>query len=89
MIMEQGKKLGFSDQELAQAYDHRAILALRKAALYDAMMERAKAAKPAPVKTVAPGRVEAAPTSQRQKARQQFSKTGSLQDAARLVRLLG
>lgn len=88
LILEQGKKLGFSDQELAQAYDHRAILALRKAALYDAMMEKAKAAKPAPTKAVAPGRVEA-PTSQRQKAKQQFAKSGSISDAARLVRLLG
>lgn len=88
MILEQGKKLGFSEQELAQAYDHRAIVALRKAALYDAMMEKAKAAKPAPTRSVAPGRVEA-PTSQRQKAKQQFAKTGSIADAARLVRLLG
>lgn len=87
-IMEQGRKLGFKDEELAQAYDHRAILALHKAALYDAMMERAKATKPAPTKTVEPGRA-ATQSTVRQKVKQRFAQTGSIQDAARLVQLLG
>jgi len=34
-LMEYGQKLGFSEQELAQVYDHRAVLMLRKAMLYD------------------------------------------------------
>ena len=34
--------LGYSDEELAQIYDHRAVVALRKAALYDEMMSKAK-----------------------------------------------
>lgn len=84
LIMEQGKRLGFTDQELAQAYDHRAILALHKAALYDQMMSKAKAAKPAPQRTVEPGRA-VKETSHRKRAAENFKSTGSVKDAARLL----
>jgi FtsZ-binding cell division protein ZapB len=50
--------LGYSEADIAQIYDHRAVTALRKAALYDEMMSKAKSqtekVKDSP-KTSAPG----------------------------------
>jgi hypothetical protein len=50
--------LGYSEADIAQIYDHRAVVALRKAALYDEMMSKAKSqtekVKDSP-KTVIPG----------------------------------
>lgn len=36
------QNLGYSEAEISQIYDHRAVVALRKAALYDEMMSKAR-----------------------------------------------
>lgn len=45
-IKTQGKKIGFSDDELANVFDHRAVLALYKAAKYDELMSKRDTVKP-------------------------------------------
>jgi hypothetical protein len=85
-IVAYAEKSGFSREELAQVVDHRAILMLRKAMLYD----KAQAAKPALVKKVekvkaaTPGPTQPAkkPVSQLTSARQRLAKTGRVEDAA-------
>lgn len=80
------KKSGFTQEELAQVADHRAVLLLRKAMLYD----KAQAKKPAivqrieKVKTATPGPTSQAkkPVSDLTKARQRLAKTGRIDDAA-------
>lgn len=47
MIAEFAKSLGFTEQELSSLYDHRAVIALRKAALYDQMVSQAEKTKEA------------------------------------------
>lgn len=90
MILDQGKKLGFSDEELQQAYDHRAIVALRKAALYDNLMSKRQEVKPvtSTQKTVEPGSKSARPTTDAKRAQQQFAKTGKVRDAAAAIQFL-
>lgn len=90
MVIEQGKKLGFSDEELAQAFDHRAIVALRKAALYDQMIAKRQDAKPvtSTQKTVAPGTKATVDNSMARRAKQRFESTGSIKDAAALLSFL-
>lgn len=85
LILSQGKKLGFSDEELQQVFDHRAVVALRKAALYDQMMEKRKDAKPVQAtKTVKAGiaQPQNKTTSQKQ-AIQRVQQTGKVRDAAK------
>lgn len=91
-IREQGKKLGFSDKELEQVYDHRAVIALRKAALYDEMMDKRKAVVPvkAPQKVLSagnkPGRnVDSSRVNQ---AKQNFRASGNIRNAANLLNLM-
>ena len=40
MLIEFGQKIGYSEDELKNVFDHRAVLTLRKAALYDQMMSK-------------------------------------------------
>jgi len=93
-IREYGNKLGFSDEELAQAYDHRAVLALYKSMKYDALM--AKRPQPqqksnAP-KVVGGGNSSNAPPTKTKSAvsgaKQRLAKTGKLGDAAFLFEKL-
>lgn len=90
MVIEQGKKLGFSDDELAQAFDHRAIVALRKAALYDKLMSKRAEAKPVQPaqKTVAPGGKSQANPDAAKRAQQKFKQTGNVRDAASAIQFL-
>ena len=46
-----GKIVGFSDEELSQITDHRAVMVLHKAAMWDELQTRKSKIKPAPVKT--------------------------------------
>lgn len=85
-LVAYAEQIGFSREELAQVADHRAVLLLRKAMLFD----KAQANKPAivkrieKIKTATPGPTQAAkkPTSDVTKARQRLAKTGSIDDAA-------
>ncbi len=92
-ILEYGKKIGFSDSELSTITDHRAVVALRKAYLYDKALARKATLKPvekpaAPV--LRPGSANTAPRPQSEmtRAKQRLAKTGSVQDAAAAFSLL-
>jgi hypothetical protein len=85
-LVAYAEKTGFTREELAQVVDHRAIVMLRKAMLYD----KAQAAKPALVKRIekvkaaTPGPTPQAkkPVSETTRARQRLAKTGRVEDAA-------
>jgi hypothetical protein len=88
-IREYAKSVGFSDQELAQVYDSRAVTALYKAAQYDKLMkgkiDATKKVTQAP-RMLKPGTStpETRQTEQSKKLKQQVRKTGKVKDAARL-----
>lgn len=92
LLVEFGRKIGFSEDELKNVYDHRAVIALRKAALYDQMVSKRKDIKPVvnngprPVKPSAAGRVSTSTESTR--AKQRLAKTGRVDDAAKAIELL-
>ena len=83
------RSVGFSEQELAQVYDHRAVVTLYKAMQYDKLMKSkpgvAKKVNEAP-KTLKPGVGNTVTPEQEsmKKARTQLKKSGSKADAARL-----
>lgn len=93
-IRDFGKKLGFTDEELAQAYDHRAVVALYKAMKYDNLMakrpqpqQKSGSPKVAPAGTAA----NAPPTKSKSavnSAKQRLAKSGKLSDAALLFEKL-
>jgi hypothetical protein len=80
---------GYTPDELGAIVDHRAIVILRKAMLYDSLQAKKGSEKPKPkrAKTLEPG---SSPPSKRtkskksgaNKARQRLSRTGSVDDAA-------
>ena len=92
MLIEFGQKMGFTPQELGNIYDHRVVLALRKAALYDQMQAKRQGIKPVtnngpkPAKPGAAGRVSQMSDSVR--AKQRLAKTGRVEDAASAIELL-
>jgi len=84
-LLNYGKKLGFTDEELGQTYDPRAVIALHKARKYDELM----ANKPKPVANRGPqvlpaGSSNATPrnASAGSKAKNRLAQTGSVRDAA-------
>jgi hypothetical protein len=85
-LVEFGKRLGFKTEELANITDHRAVVALRKAYLYDKLMAKKPQVKPAQrsAPTLKPGSAAAAPkkNSDLVKAKQRLAKSGQVQDAA-------
>jgi hypothetical protein len=87
-LVDYGKKLGFSDQELGQAYDHRAIVALYKAMQYDNLVaKRPQAAPPRGPRTAPVGSASSAPksTNEYSKAKQRLAGSGKVGDAAILM----
>ena len=92
LLVEFGRKIGFSEDELKNVYDHRAVIALRKAALYDQMVSKRKDIKPVvnngprPVKPSAAGKVST--TTEGTRAKQRLAKTGRVDDAAKAIELL-
>lgn len=93
-IREYGNKLGFSDEELSQAYDSRAVLALYKSMKYDALMaKRPQPQQKSNAPKVAGGGTPANAPPTRTKtavsgAKQRLAKTGKLGDAAFLFEKL-
>lgn len=81
-----GQSVGFSEEELGNVYDHRSVVVLRKAMLYDQMVARRQQVQPdrrprGPV--AAPGsNAPAAPNVTFKKQMHQLRKTGSTADAA-------
>jgi hypothetical protein len=94
MLIESAKSAGFSDEDLKSVYDHRLVLLLRKAALFDQMVSKRQGIKPVtnngprPAKPGAAGRVST--TSEVTRAQQRLAKTGRVDDAADAIyKLLG
>ena len=89
LLVEFGQKTGFTPEELKAIVDHRAVVALRKAALYDQMMTKRKAITPVtnngprPAKPGAAGRVSQ--TTEAVRAKQRLAKTGRVEDAASAI----
>jgi len=88
-IREFAKSIGFSDQELAQVYDSRAVLTLYKAMQYDKLQKGksqvTKKVNAAP-KMLKPGTStpEASESETTKRMRAQLKKSGKKDDAARL-----
>lgn len=93
LVVESAKAAGFSEDDLKSVYDHRLVLLLRKAGLYDQMMSKAQGIKPVtngprPAKPGAAGRVST--TTESVRAQQRLAKTGRVDDAANAIyKLLG
>ena len=86
-LVETARKIGFSDEELGTILDHRALVVLRKAALYDELMGKKTQIKPVPAsgpKLAKPGSATTKPSkkSEAQVAQERLAKTGSMRDAA-------
>ena len=88
-IKDFARSIGFSEQELSQVYDHRAVLTLYKAMQYDKLQKSkpatAKRVAEAP-KTLRPGTVQQSNPDQDavKKLKGQLKKTGKQRDAAKL-----
>lgn len=88
------KELGYTPEDLAQVSDHRAMIVLRKAYLFDKAQKDAKAAAAKAAEKVEPGRVitpKGGVTPPKDKAaakaaeaKKRLEKSGSVEDAARL-----
>lgn len=90
-LRDYGQKVGYTDEELGAAYDPRAILVLDKARRYDAIManrpkpDQANGPKPMRSGTIANTPRAATEVS---RAKDRLSRTGSVDDAAKLFGLL-
>ena len=89
-IVAYAQKVGYSAEEIAQAYDPRAVVTLHKARLYDELMAK----KPVPVASKGPrvasaGAVQSNGAASRLNAAQQrLAKSGSVSDAAKVFEQL-
>jgi hypothetical protein len=92
LVIESAKAAGFSDEDLKSVYDHRLVLLLRKAALFDQMVSKRQGIKPVvnngprTAKPGAAGRVST--TTESTRAKQRLAKTGRVDDAASAIELL-
>ena len=92
LVVESAKAAGFSEDDLKSVYDHRLVLLLRKAGLYDQMVSKRQGIKPVvnngprPAKPGAAGRVST--TTEAVRAKQRLAKTGRVDDAASAIELL-
>jgi hypothetical protein len=92
LVIESAKAAGFSDEDLKSVYDHRLVLLLRKAALFDQMVSKRQGIKPVvnngprTAKPGAAGRVST--TNESMRAKQRLAKTGRVDDAASAIELL-
>jgi len=92
LVVESAKAAGFSEDDLNSVYDHRLVLLLRKAGLYDQMVSKRQGIKPVvnngprPAKPGAAGRVST--TTEAVRAKQRLAKTGRVDDAASAIELL-
>jgi len=89
LVIESAKAAGFSDEDLKSVYDHRLVLLLRKAALFDQMVSKRQGIKPVvnngprTAKPGAAGRVST--TTEGMRAKQRLAKTGRIDDAASAI----
>lgn len=94
-LLAYGKKLGFAENEVRGVTDHRALVTLRKAMLFDRAQEAAAKAKQTAttkiekVKAAAPGaKGSKKPTSDLTRAKQRHAKVGSTESAAQVLSLM-
>lgn len=95
-LLDYAHGLGYSDEQLSEMADHRVMVVLRKAMLYDASKatkaaDTAKALKKIEtVKTASPGpKASTRPkTSDLTRAKQRLAKTGNVRDAAAAYELM-
>jgi hypothetical protein len=84
-IKHYGMSMGYSEGELDQLYDARAVAILRKAFQYDQLMERRSQLKPQPATSLSSASRPTGAVGRKQsdltKAKQRLAKTGSVQDA--------
>ena len=85
-IRQYAKSIGFSDQELANVYDSRAVLALWKAAQYDKLVSQGpkKVSQAPPVLKSGAAKVAQPETESYKAERNKLRKTGKARDAASL-----
>ena len=89
LVIESAKAAGFTDEDLKSVYDHRLVLLLRKAALFDQMVSKRQGIKPVvnngprPAKPGAAGRVST--TTEGMRAKQRLAKTGRIDDATSAI----
>jgi len=92
MLIKSALDAGYSDEDMKGISDHRLVVLLRKAALYDNMMGKRQGIKPVvnngprPATPGAAGRVST--TSESSRAKQRLAKTGRIDDAAHAISLL-
>ena len=92
LVIESAKAAGFTDEDLKSVYDHRLVLLLRKAALFDQMVSKRQGIKPVvnngprTAKPGAAGRVST--TTEGVRAKQRLAKSGRIDDAASAIELL-
>jgi hypothetical protein len=92
LVIESAKAAGFTDEDLKNVYDHRLVLLLRKAAMFDQMVSKRQGIKPVvnngprTAKPGAAGRVST--TTESTRAKQRLAKTGRIDDAASAIELL-
>jgi hypothetical protein len=85
--VEAGKAIGLTEQELSSVTDHRILLALRKLAAYDSLVNKRQNLKPeqSARKIAKPGVAASKPqSSQIKQAQQRLKQTGNVRDAANL-----
>lgn len=89
-IMEYGVNLGYSPEEMAQVYDHRAVILLRKAMLYDQAQAKMKTLKsnPPAVKSAKAGAPPPARNVGYEKAKKDFTAKPSIGNAAKAIERL-
>jgi len=81
-IMEYGKGVGFTDKELGEAYDSRAVATMRKAMLYDKLTQKRGTLKPSHRTSMKAGSNSINPSSTNsKKASARLQKSGSVEDA--------
>ena len=85
-LLEAAKRVGFSEDDLAGISDHRAIIVLRKAALYDELMSKKSSIKPTPTsgpRPAKPGSASTVPSkkSESVRAQERLARSGSMKDA--------
>jgi hypothetical protein len=88
-LIEYGQKLGFSEQELGNVTDSRALVALYKAWKFDQMMSKkpelqAKIKKAPRMATPGSANTVTPKNSELKSAKQRLASTGSVKDAAAL-----
>jgi hypothetical protein len=93
LIRDYGKKAGFSDEELATVADPRAVIILRKAMKYDALLAKRRDLKPVkkgatPLKPGAAASTTTRQTSALKDAKKRLAKSGSTRDAAELFKFV-